>query len=199
MYCLSWVWLGHCSFTCLCEWFCISYSVHASKVDQNQKVLLRQISAIGFVSSEGNHRLQEQTNKDIVWRSVWRIGSLHCAAFSASILASGSSSSRQNSRDLEQRDKLLEKAEEQLSTNGCIADISSTVYLLNPGGDLSSTQATFETLFGNQEAWEVSLNFQNFNFQNLNLSASICLLLDEQTHDVERISYLLLQLRLDLL
>lgn len=34
-------------------------------------------------------------------------------------------------------------------------DMSSTVYMVNPAGDLSSTQATFEETFRQQESWQV--------------------------------------------
>ena len=35
-------------------------------------------------------------------------------------------------------------------------DISSTVYMVNPAGDLSSTQATFEETFKQQKSWQVT-------------------------------------------
>ena len=33
----------------------------------------------------------------------------------------------------------------------------STVYMVNPAGDLSSTQATFEEAFKRQQTWQVIL------------------------------------------
>ena len=38
---------------------------------------------------------------------------------------------------------------------GTAVDMSSTVYMVNPAGDLSSTQATFEETFRQQGSWQV--------------------------------------------
>lgn len=38
-----------------------------------------------------------------------------------------------------------------------MVDLRSTVYMLNPSGDLSATQAAFETLFRRQPDWQVRL------------------------------------------
>lgn len=36
-----------------------------------------------------------------------------------------------------------------------LVDMASTLYMLNPGADLPSTQAAFETFFSSQSSWKV--------------------------------------------
>ncbi len=73
--------------------------------------------------------------------SFWRQGSLHCAALSATKIVQKS---------------VPEKLSDDLYLPKAV-DLSSTVYMLNPGGDLMSTQAAFETFFASQPTWQVEI------------------------------------------
>lgn len=76
--------------------------------------------------------------KEICFCSVWRMPSLHCGAHTA----------------LSQSQSCDRKGEDASNTQPSI-DLTSTFFMLNPGGDLTSTQTTFEACFKNQKDWEV--------------------------------------------
>ena len=40
-------------------------------------------------------------------------------------------------------------------------DLASTVYMVNTGGDLTSTQSTFQELFSQQETWQACSTVSN--------------------------------------
>jgi hypothetical protein len=78
------------------------------------------------------------------------LGSLHCAAYNAARQAAAGEVKWAAGKSAGSGGK--ERA----------VDMASTVYMLNPGGDLPATQAAFETLFTGQPQWQVG-SFESSN------------------------------------
>lgn len=48
-----------------------------------------------------------------------------------------------------------EKPSADSQMQATVVNMANTVYMVNPAGDLSSTQATFEETFRQQQTWQV--------------------------------------------
>lgn len=66
-------------------------------------------------------------------------------------LASDTSDSQQVSQEEPDNSQTAESSSQEAK----LVDVHDTVYVLNPSGDLASTQSTFQHFFAQQRGWQV--------------------------------------------
>ena len=89
---------------------------------------------------------------------MYRAPSLACACAIAARTAVGCSPSANSAGATEKASSKAELAEQEVhGGEEHSVDVHDAVYLLNPSGDLASTQSTFQQLFQQQEGWQVRL------------------------------------------